>query len=117
MSVSGRSLHFEPEPGESTRPERWTVGEYEYIERARKRFAAKLVGRIAEIGARLPLLAGELRQVAGVVDEVHRRVYDLAGIGPAVGFAATGNAARQCERILLQPCATNVGLPNVRWRL
>jgi hypothetical protein len=37
-------------------------------------------------------------------------VHDLCGIGPTLGFTATGQAARVCERILLQPSRGERGL-------
>jgi chemotaxis protein histidine kinase CheA len=76
----------------------------------RKRFAAKLPVRIAEIDAALPELAGEGGQVAAAVYTVHRKVHDLCGIGPTLGFLATGQAARICEKILLQPSRGERGL-------
>jgi hypothetical protein len=75
----------------------------ERIAGVRKRFAAKLAGRIAEIDAALPQLTCESATVATAVYETHRKVHDLCGIGPTLGFNATGTAARQIERILLQP--------------
>jgi hypothetical protein len=76
----------------------------------RKRFAAKLVGRIAEIDTALPKLTGDGGQVAAAVYDAHRKVHDLCGIGPTLGFDATGKAARAVERILLQPSRDERGL-------
>ena len=76
----------------------------------RKRFAAKLPARLAEIDIALPELAGEGAEVAAAVYTAHRKVHDLCGIGPTLGFTATGQAARVCERILLQPSRTERGL-------
>ena len=76
----------------------------------RKRFAAKLPGRIAAIDHALPELAGEGGEVAAAVYSVHRQVHDLCGIGPTLGFHSTGKAARSCERILLQPSRGQRGL-------
>jgi hypothetical protein len=69
----------------------------------RERFATKLAGRLAEIDAAMPRLVGEGGAVNQAVDVAHRKVHDLCGIGPTLGFHATGAAARVCERILLQP--------------
>ncbi len=89
------------------------MGVDEFAERlaaVRKRFAAKLSSRLAEIDAALPSLAGEGDDTAHVVDSTHRKVHDLCGIGPTLGFYATGAAARVCERILLQPSRGERGL-------
>jgi hypothetical protein len=76
----------------------------------RQRFSAKLPGRLAEIDASLPELTGEGGAVAAAVYTTHRKVHDLCGIGPTLGFNATGTAARACERILLQPSRGERGL-------
>jgi hypothetical protein len=76
----------------------------------RKRFAAKLPGRIDEIDSALPELIGEGGEVAAAVYNAHRKVHDLCGIGPTLGFLATGQAARACEKILLQPSRGERGL-------
>jgi hypothetical protein len=82
----------------------------EKLATVRKRFAAKLTGRIAEIDAALPDLTGAAEGVAVRVYEAHRKVHDLCGLGPTLGFDGTGKAARVCERILLQPSRGERGL-------
>ncbi len=82
----------------------------ERLAHVRKRFAAKLVGRIAEIDCALPQLIGEGGEVVAAVSTAHRKLHDLCGAGPTLGFHATGKAARVCERILLQPARTERGL-------
>jgi hypothetical protein len=65
----------------------------------RQRFAAKLDSRIDEIEATVPRLGRE-----GALDALelaHRRVHDLCGVGPTMGFVATGTAARSIEQMLL----------------
>src|ERR1044071_1118037 len=82
------------------------MAEDDFAERlngVRKRFAAKLSGRIDEIDAALPAMICDGSRVAAAVYAAHRQVHDLCGIGPTLGFEATGKAARVCERILLQP--------------
>jgi hypothetical protein len=76
----------------------------------RKRFAAKLPGRVDEIAAALPELTGEGGEVAAAVYNTHRKVHDLCGIGPTLGFISTGQAARVCEKVLLQPSRGQRGL-------
>lgn len=67
----------------------------------RDRFAAKLTARIDEIEAGMPQLGGaEARETLA---RIHRRAHDLCGIGPTMGFVATGRAARAVEQTLLPP--------------
>ena len=82
----------------------------ERLEGVRKRFAGKLPARIEEIDAALPELTGAGGGVAAAVYSAHRKVHDLCGIGPTLGFLATGKAARMCEKILLQPSRGQRGL-------
>ena len=89
------------------------MAEEDFAERlngVRKRFAAKLAGRIAEIDAALSAMVGEGSEVNAAVYAAHRKVHDLCGIGPTLGFEATGKAARVCEKILLQPSRGQRGL-------
>jgi len=76
----------------------------------RKRFAGKLPARLDDIDASLPLLTGASSEVGRSVYSTHRKVHDLCGIGPTLGFHSTGKAARTCERILLQPSRDQRGL-------
>ena len=69
----------------------------------RQRFATKLHGRLDEIDAIADQLADAVPGIGTIVFDAHRRVHDLCGSGPTLGFVATGQAARVCERILLQP--------------
>jgi hypothetical protein len=78
----------------------------------RKRFASKLVGRISDTEAALPTLSGAAPDVAETVAVTHRCIHELCGIGPTVGFVATGRAARVMERILLEPCRLKRALTN-----
>lgn len=76
----------------------------------RERFAAKLPARLDDIDASLPQLTGAAGDVGAAVYSTHRKVHDLCGIGPTLGFHSTGKAARTCERILLQPSRDQRGL-------
>jgi hypothetical protein len=81
----------------------------ERLARVRERFVSALESKIEDTFAALPDLAGE---IAGfeAVDETYRRIHGIVGIGPTVGFAATGRAARTLEHILLQPHEAERGL-------
>jgi chemotaxis protein histidine kinase CheA len=65
----------------------------------RQRFAAKLDARIDEIEAAVPELDREGAQEK--LAHAHRRAHDLCGVGPTMGFVATGKAARSIEQVLL----------------
>jgi hypothetical protein len=75
----------------------------ERLAHVRARFAAKLRDRIAALDASLPSLSGHDATALDTLAIVHRSIHDLCGIGPTIGFAATGQAARQVEQILLKP--------------
>jgi chemotaxis protein histidine kinase CheA len=76
--------------------------------RVRERFVSGLESKIEDTYAALPDLSEE---TAGeVVAETYRRLHGIVGIGPTVGFAATGRAARALERILLRAQQEERGL-------
>jgi chemotaxis protein histidine kinase CheA len=71
----------------------------------RERFAAKLDARIQEIEATIPVLS---RGDAGdTLAHAHRRAHDLCGVGPTMGFVATGKAARAIEQVMLVAVKAN----------
>lgn len=65
----------------------------------RQRFAAKLDVRIADIESALPALRGG--DGGETLARAHRRAHDLCGVGPTMGFVATGKAARMIEQVML----------------
>jgi hypothetical protein len=71
------------------------------LAKVRHRFAATLTSKIRDTYIALPSLTGEGSDVAEAVGETFRRIHGIAGIGSAVGFAATGRAARDVENVLL----------------
>jgi HAMP domain-containing protein len=71
------------------------------LAKVRHRFATTLSSKIEDTYLALPGLAGEGANVADAVGEAFRRMHGIAGIGSAVGFAATGRAARSVENVLL----------------
>ena len=73
----------------------------ERLAKVRHRFASTLEGKIKDTYVALPHLTGEGDAVADAVGETFRRIHGIAGIGNAVGFAATGRAARNVENVLL----------------
>jgi chemotaxis protein histidine kinase CheA len=71
----------------------------------RDRFAAKLDARIQEIEATVPMLC---RGDGGeTLARAHRRAHDLCGVGPTMGFIATGKAARAIEQVMLAAIKAN----------
>jgi hypothetical protein len=76
----------------------------------RKRFASKLVTKLEEIDAALPHLEGEGSTVIEAVATTYRRIHDVCGIGPTVGFDETGRVARSLDTILVGPFRGERGL-------
>jgi chemotaxis protein histidine kinase CheA len=66
----------------------------ERMAQIRARFAARLATKIEETDAALPILSGEGRKAVDAVAAVYRRLHDVCGIGPTVGFNEVGRAAR-----------------------
>jgi len=80
------------------------------LARVRARFAMTLAGKIDETSAALPRLAGAAPAAALAVAEAYRCVHGIVGVGPVVGFAASGNAAHEVEDILRPPQQERRGL-------
>lgn len=70
------------------------------LARVRDRFAKTLAGKIDETFAAVPKLSSVAPSAAAAVAEAYRCVHGIVGVGPAVGFLATGNAARDVETVL-----------------
>jgi len=71
----------------------------EQVARVRARFAATLDGKIGDSFAALEKISsgGEMIEV---VMTAHRRLHELCGIAPTLGFMATGKAARSAEAVM-----------------
>ena len=82
----------------------------ERLARVRERFVSALESKIEDTCAAIPDLSGETPAVRETVGETYRRVHGIVGIGPTVGFAGTGRAARRLESILLMPHKAGRGL-------
>jgi chemotaxis protein histidine kinase CheA len=70
------------------------------LARVRRRFASTLQGRIDDTSASLDKLAAKAPAAATAVGEVYRCVHGIVGVGPTVGFPATGRAAHGVEDVL-----------------
>jgi len=71
----------------------------ERLTHLRARFAAGLDGKIGESFAALEKISGGGEAVE-IVIVAHRRLHEMCGIAPTLGFAATGKAARSAESVL-----------------
>ena len=82
----------------------------ERLARVRHRFVSNLQGRIDETCAAIPKLAADAPEAAPAVAEAYLCVHGIVGVGPTVGFPATGRAAREVEDVLRSPYNTKRGL-------
>ena len=70
------------------------------IDKIRVRFAYRLAEKLEQTDAAL----SQMMHDGGGVDAIataYRWFHDVSGIGPTLGFVATGNAARKCADILV----------------
>ncbi|MGA8078558.1 MAG: hypothetical protein WB868_14375 [Xanthobacteraceae bacterium] len=63
------------------------------LARVQRRFVSMLQGRIDDRAASLDKLAAKAPAAAMAVGEAYRCVHGIVGVGPTVGFPATGRAA------------------------
>jgi len=72
------------------------------IARVRHRFATALESKIVHALVLADGMAKDEDDHSRLVSDCYRRLHGICGIGPTVGFAATGEAARAAESTLLQ---------------
>ena len=85
----------------------------ERLDRVRRRYVSTIESKIEDTYADLSKLVGDDPGVATTLDETYRRIHGIVGIGLAVGFAATGKAAKTVENVLFEPHRAARGLgPN-----
>jgi HPt (histidine-containing phosphotransfer) domain-containing protein len=80
------------------------------LARVRDRFASTLVAKIDDVAATMPNLAETAPAAAAAVAAACRTVHGMVGVGPAVGFPASGDAAREIEDLLRPPQQQSRGL-------
>jgi chemotaxis protein histidine kinase CheA len=80
------------------------------LARVRQRFVRALESKIEDTYAAIPDLSGATSATVEAVGETYRRMHGIVGIGPTVGFARTGRAARSAENVLLLPHEAERGL-------
>jgi chemotaxis protein histidine kinase CheA len=73
----------------------------ERLEIVRKRFASSLESNIEDIRGELPYLLDGHTNAVDAVATAYRRIHGICGVGGAVGFAATGRAAKDVENVLI----------------
>lgn len=85
----------------------------EHLDRVRHRYVSTVQSKIENTYADLPKLVGDDQGVTMTLEETYRRIHGIVGIGIAVGFAATGKAAKTVENVLFEPHRAARGLrPN-----
>jgi HPt (histidine-containing phosphotransfer) domain-containing protein len=80
------------------------------LDAIRRRFAARLAGRIRDAEAAIAALSSDAAACSDASVTLHRSMHELCGIAPTLGFATTGRAARAVERILREPSRTGRSL-------
>ena len=75
----------------------------ERVARIRQRFAAALPKKIDDSFLALDHLSGGGDSAIDDVVVTHRRLHEMCGIAPTIGFEATGRAARAAETVLREP--------------
>ncbi len=73
------------------------------IAHVRQRFAAALPTKIDDSLAILPRLSCADANAIEALVVTHRRLHELCGIAPSIGFPAVGKAARAAETVLRAP--------------
>jgi len=84
----------------------------ERLARVRQRFVAGLESNIEDTYKAIPNLLESASAKVEAVEATYRRIQSLVGIGPTVGFARTGRAARSVEHILMPSQQAKRGLTN-----
>jgi hypothetical protein len=82
----------------------------ERIDKIRARVALKLANKIQQTDAALPQMTGDGSAAVAAVASAYRWFHDISGIGPTIGFEATGRQARFCASILVNPFHAHRGL-------
>jgi chemotaxis protein histidine kinase CheA len=73
----------------------------------RHRFATTLESKITEVVVTTDRMS---RSKDGAINNLYRLLHNICGIGPTVGFATTGEAARAAEVALMQAYRERRGL-------
>ena len=87
------------------------------IDKVRTRFASKLAEKILHTSATLPRMCENSSESSDLVANPYRWLHDVGGIALTIGFEATGQSARLCESILVEPYRAQRGLSDVEFAL
>jgi hypothetical protein len=79
------------------------------IDVIRKRFASRLAVTLTEVDPDSSSLAGDGADLTKVTS-TYRRIHDVCGTGPTIGFTASGQAARTIDAVLIGPFRAQRGL-------
>lgn len=80
------------------------------IDKIRSRVALKLADRIRQTDEALSQMASDGSEAVNAVATTYRWFHDISGIGPTLGFEATGKQARACADMLVDPFRERRGL-------
>jgi hypothetical protein len=80
------------------------------IDKIRARVALKLADGVQQTDAALSRMTGDGSDAVNAVATAYRWFHDLSGIGPPLGFEATGKQARTCADMLVDPFRARRGL-------
>ena len=78
----------------------------ERLARVRQRFAAALPSKIDDSLAALPQLSCANAGAIETLVVTHRKLHEMCGVAPSIGFPAVGKAARAAETVLREPAKT-----------
>jgi hypothetical protein len=87
------------------------------LDKIRARVALKLADKIQQTDVALPQMTGSGCEAVDAVATAYRWFHDISGIGPTIGFEATGRQARSCANILAGPFRAQRGLSKVELEL
>ncbi len=80
------------------------------IARVRHRFASSLESKIKKAMSSAEHISRNEGNVAELLSDSYRHLHNIHGIGPTVGFSATGEAAHEAETALMQAYLEKRGL-------
>ena len=72
----------------------------EHLARLRTHFASTLNDKIASSFAELEIMAGGADDATDAIINTHRRLHEMYGVAPTLGFAETGKAAGLARSVI-----------------
>jgi len=75
----------------------------ERLARVRQRFVSSLHGKVDDSYMALTKLSEKDASAIETLVVTHRKLHEMCGIAPSIGFPATGIAARAAEAVLREP--------------